>query len=43
MAGRGTDIVLGGNLQAEIEALKEPTPEQIEQVKGLGSNATMPC
>ena len=33
MAGRGTDIVLGGNLQAEIEALKEPTPEQIEQVK----------
>ncbi|MBY6063870.1 preprotein translocase subunit SecA [Pseudidiomarina sediminum] len=33
MAGRGTDIVLGGNLQAEIEKLTDPTPEQIEQVK----------
>lgn len=33
MAGRGTDIVLGGNLEMEIEALKEPTEAQIEQVK----------
>lgn len=33
MAGRGTDIVLGGNLEAEIHALENPTPEQIEQVK----------
>ena len=33
MAGRGTDIVLGGNLQTEISELKEPTPEKIEQVK----------
>lgn len=33
MAGRGTDIVLGGNLQSEIEKLKEPSPEQIEKVK----------
>jgi preprotein translocase subunit SecA len=30
MAGRGTDIVLGGNLQAEIAALENPTTEQIE-------------
>ena len=33
MAGRGTDIVLGGNLQSEIAELKEPSPEKIEQVK----------
>ncbi|MBT1450520.1 preprotein translocase subunit SecA [Glaciecola sp. XM2] len=33
MAGRGTDIVLGGNLQAEIDALNNPTKEQIAKVK----------
>lgn len=33
MAGRGTDIVLGGNLQAEIAKMENPTSEQIEQVK----------
>lgn len=34
MAGRGTDIVLGGSLDAEIEALGEnPTPEQKAAVK----------
>lgn len=34
MAGRGTDIILGGNLKADIVALGEnPTPEQIEKVK----------
>ncbi|XOV81071.1 MAG: preprotein translocase subunit SecA [Aestuariibacter sp.] len=33
MAGRGTDIVLGGNLQAELEALKKPTEQQIDHVK----------
>lgn len=33
MAGRGTDIVLGGNLQAELAKLTDPTPAQIEQVK----------
>lgn len=33
MAGRGTDIVLGGNLEMELEELKDPTPEQIEKVK----------
>nr|WP_288742372.1 preprotein translocase subunit SecA [uncultured Rheinheimera sp.] len=33
MAGRGTDIVLGGNLQAELAALGEASPEQIEQVR----------
>src|SRR5690606_22010528 len=30
MAGRGTDIVLGGSWEAEIAALDNPTPEQIE-------------
>ncbi|MEA3298665.1 MAG: preprotein translocase subunit SecA [Pseudomonadota bacterium] len=33
MAGRGTDIVLGGSWEAEIAALDNPTPEQIEGVK----------
>lgn len=34
MAGRGTDIVLGGNLDAELGELGEdPSPQQIEQIK----------
>ncbi|MGC9421712.1 MULTISPECIES: preprotein translocase subunit SecA [unclassified Vibrio] len=33
MAGRGTDIVLGGSWQAKVESLSNPTPEQIEQIK----------
>ncbi len=33
MAGRGTDIVLGGNWQAEIAALENPTDEQIKIIK----------
>lgn len=31
MAGRGTDIVLGGNLEAELKQLDNPTPEEIEK------------
>jgi len=35
MAGRGTDIVLGGNLEAKIAALGDDvTPTEIEKVKG---------
>ncbi|GAA5523921.1 protein translocase subunit SecA [Microbulbifer aestuariivivens] len=38
MAGRGTDIVLGGNWEAEVEELREkkgvePTEAEIEQIK----------
>src|SRR5476649_1001502 len=33
MAGRGTDIVLGGSWQAEISHLEEPTEEQIAAIK----------
>ncbi|MDC9621397.1 preprotein translocase subunit SecA [Xenorhabdus sp. XENO-7] len=33
MAGRGTDIVLGGSWQSEIAKLEEPTQEKIEQIK----------
>ncbi|MEA3405126.1 MAG: preprotein translocase subunit SecA, partial [Pseudomonadota bacterium] len=33
MAGRGTDIVLGGNLETELNALDNPTPEKVEEVK----------
>ena len=33
MAGRGTDIVLGGNWKAEIDKLENPTAEQIEAIK----------
>lgn len=33
MAGRGTDIVLGGNWGSEIEKLDNPTDEQIKAIK----------
>ena len=33
MAGRGTDIVLGGSLDAELKALENPTPEEVAQRK----------
>lgn len=33
MAGRGTDIVLGGNLEMEIEELENPTEEQLTKIK----------
>ena len=33
MAGRGTDIMLGGNWQAEVAELNSPTDAQIEAVK----------
>ena len=33
MAGRGTDIVLGGNWQVEVAALENPTDAQIEKIK----------
>ncbi len=33
MAGRGTDIVLGGNFQAELALLDSPTEEQIKALK----------
>ncbi|MEK9648264.1 MAG: preprotein translocase subunit SecA, partial [Gammaproteobacteria bacterium] len=33
MAGRGTDIVLGGRWEAEVDALDNPTPEQVDKIK----------
>ena len=33
MAGRGTDIILGGNWKAQVAKLDNPTPEQIEAIK----------
>ncbi|ENM3902595.1 preprotein translocase subunit SecA [Vibrio cholerae] len=33
MAGRGTDIVLGGSWQAKVEKLDNPTQDQIEAIK----------
>ncbi|PHM74381.1 preprotein translocase subunit SecA [Xenorhabdus kozodoii] len=33
MAGRGTDIMLGGSWQAEVAKLEEPTEEQVEKIK----------
>jgi preprotein translocase subunit SecA len=42
MAGRGTDIVLGGNWEAEVAALEKATPEQIERHQGRsGRRATI--
>ncbi len=40
MAGRGTDIVLGGSWQAEVAALENPTAEQIEKLKPTGRYVT---
>jgi len=31
MAGRGTDIVLGGNLEVELAQLEEPSEEEVKQ------------
>ena len=33
MAGRGTDIVLGGSWQAQLEKIENPTKEQVEKIK----------
>ncbi|MDC0598575.1 preprotein translocase subunit SecA, partial [Gammaproteobacteria bacterium] len=33
MAGRGTDIVLGGKWEAEIEALQSPSERQTDEIK----------
>ncbi|MBY7930541.1 preprotein translocase subunit SecA [Vibrio fluvialis] len=33
MAGRGTDIVLGGSWQSKVETLDNPTQEQIDAIK----------
>ncbi|RUO71882.1 preprotein translocase subunit SecA [Idiomarina ramblicola] len=33
MAGRGTDIVLGGSWMAEVEKLEEPSNDKIETIK----------
>ncbi len=34
MAGRGTDIVLGGNWEAELATLENPDPALVEKLKG---------
>ncbi|VEI46501.1 preprotein translocase subunit SecA [Actinobacillus equuli] len=39
MAGRGTDIVLGGNWKAEVAKLEHPTEEQSKRLKRLGKSA----
>ncbi|MCL7461533.1 preprotein translocase subunit SecA [Pseudomonas sp. NW5] len=33
MAGRGTDILLGGNWEVEVAALEAPSDEQVAQIK----------
>jgi len=33
MAGRGTDIVLGGSWESEVAALENPEPSKVEQIK----------
>ena len=39
MAGRGTDIVLGGSWQAEVAKLNEPTEAQIQEAKAKWKEA----
>lgn len=33
MAGRGTDIVLGGNWQVELDKIHDPKPSKVEKIK----------
>ena len=33
MAGRGTDIILGGSWEAEVAKLEDPSPDQVEKIK----------
>jgi len=33
MAGRGTDIVLGGNLEAELHTLEDPQADTVDKIK----------
>jgi preprotein translocase subunit SecA len=33
MAGRGTDIVLGGNWQADIDKINSPKPEKVQRIQ----------
>jgi preprotein translocase subunit SecA len=33
MAGRGTDIVLGGNWQVAVDSIKDPKPGTVEKIK----------
>ncbi|GAC15595.1 preprotein translocase subunit SecA [Aliiglaciecola lipolytica] len=33
MAGRGTDIVLGGNWQSEVAKINDPKPEKVAKIK----------
>ncbi|GAA3587580.1 preprotein translocase subunit SecA [Marinobacter xestospongiae] len=37
MAGRGTDIVLGGNWESEVAALENPSEEQVAKIKAAWS------
>jgi len=39
MAGRGTDIVLGGNWQADVNMLNNPTEQEVEGIKRVWQEA----
>ena len=43
MAGRGTDIILGGNWEAELANIENPTKEQEDQVKSDWQPAPQRC
>jgi preprotein translocase subunit SecA len=34
MAGRGTDIVLGGSTQTQIDAIEQPSAAQLDEIRG---------
>ena len=38
MAGRGTDIVLGGNFEAELDALADPDEEEVDALRADWKN-----
>ena len=43
MAGRGTDIVLGGSPQTQIDAIENPNEADLKQIQTAGAHATSRC
>ncbi|BBP66750.1 hypothetical protein PHLH5_42910 [Pseudomonas sp. Cab53] len=43
MAGRGTDILLGGNWEVEVASLENPTPSRSRRSRPTGRSVTSRC
>lgn len=43
MAGRGTDILLGGNWEVEVASLEDPTLSRLPRSRPTGRSVTSKC